>query len=111
MIVNLVEGGWWLLHGFSKNNGDNGSIDISHLLFADNALIFCGAHLGQIQSLRALLFCFETISGLSGNLSKSELVLVGVVPKAKKVNTLLGCKVSSLPLKYIGLALGASFKS
>ncbi|KAF5472696.1 hypothetical protein F2P56_009390 [Juglans regia] len=103
-ILGLVEGGF--LYGFSVGNGDYGSIDISHLLFANNTLIFYGGNLGHIQSLRALL-CFEVVSDLRVNLSKSELVPVEVVPD--EVN-LLGCKVSSLPNKYLGSPLGNSFK-
>ncbi|XP_041011404.1 uncharacterized protein LOC121255192 [Juglans microcarpa x Juglans regia] len=106
MIESLVEGG--LLHGFSVGNGD---LNISHFLFVDDTLIFCGAHLGHIQAFRVLLLCFADVSGLNINLSKSELVLVGDVHDAENFATLLGCKLSSLPMKYRGLPLGASFKS
>ncbi|KAG2701560.1 hypothetical protein I3760_06G051600 [Carya illinoinensis] len=67
----------------------NGSLNISHLLFAGDTLIFCGAHLGYIQSLRALLFCFEAASGLKVNLSKSELVSVGNVHEVAVLAALL----------------------
>lgn len=44
------------------------------------------------------------------NLAKSELVLVGNVIKVEGLANILGCRVSSLPMKYLGLPLGASFK-
>ena len=44
------------------------------------------------------------------NLSKSELVPVGQVPNVNELAGVLGCKVSALPLTYLGLPLGASFK-
>ena len=44
------------------------------------------------------------------NLGKSELVLVGGVHNLEDLVGLLGCGQSSLPLKYLGLPLGAKFK-
>lgn len=53
---------------------------------------------------------FEAISGLKINLEKSELILVGRVPIMEELVDILGCKVGSLPSKYLGLPLGATFK-
>lgn len=62
MIEGLVEGG--SLNGFSMGNrGYDGSIDISHLLFVDDTLIFCDANIGHSQSLRALLFFLKLFRG------------------------------------------------
>ena len=82
----------------------------SHLLFADATLIFCEPNLEQILILRMILIWFEAVSGLKINLGKSELVPVGEVPNMLELVEILGCRVSSLPLKYLGLPLGASFK-
>uniref|UniRef100_A0A2N9GLC7 Isopropylmalate dehydrogenase-like domain-containing protein n=1 Tax=Fagus sylvatica TaxID=28930 RepID=A0A2N9GLC7_FAGSY len=49
-------------------------------------------------------------SGLKINLSKSELVPVGPVPNVPELAGIMGCSVASLPLTYLGLPLGASFK-
>ncbi|XP_041019121.1 uncharacterized protein LOC121261047 [Juglans microcarpa x Juglans regia] len=106
MIEGMVDGG--LLHGFSVGNGD---LNISHLLFVDATLIFCGAHLGQVQDLRALLLCFAVVSRLSINLAKSKIVPVGATPDVEIFASTIGCKISSLLMKYLGLPLGASFKS
>lgn len=81
------------------------------LIFLLTILIFCGAHLGHIQSLGALLLCFKVVSGLSVNLLKFELVLVGIVPEPMTLASLSGCKVSSLLMMYLGLPLDSSFKS
>ncbi|KAG6646008.1 hypothetical protein CIPAW_08G163600 [Carya illinoinensis] len=66
---------------------------------------------GQIQVLHAMLLCFEAVSGLKVNLDKSKMVAVGVVPNITSLACLLDCKVSSLPLKYFALLLGATFKA
>jgi hypothetical protein len=44
------------------------------------------------------------------NLDKSVLVPVGLVDNMDDLADILGCGVSSLPLKYLGLPLGAPFK-
>lgn len=54
---------------------------MSHLLFADDTLIFCDADLSQIAKLLDILLLFEAVSGLNINLGKSELVLSGEVSK------------------------------
>lgn len=69
-----MDGGFLL--GSYVGNGNYGSLDINHLLFANDTLIFCGANQDNIQSLRALLLCFQVISGLKVNPTKFKLVLV-----------------------------------
>lgn len=54
---------------------------------------------------------FEAASGLKINLAKSVLVHMGHVDNMDELAGILGCGVSSLPLKYIGLPLGAPFKA
>ena len=52
----------------------------------------------------------EEMSGLRINLGKSELVPVGDVLNFPDLVEILGCRESALPLKHLGLPLGASFK-
>ena len=73
-------------------------------------LIFCDADLDQILILRMILIWFEAVLGLKINLGKSELVPVGVVCNIDLLLNVLGCKQGSLPMKYLGLPLGANFK-
>jgi hypothetical protein len=87
------------------------AFNISHLLFADDTLIFCGANPDHLHSLHCLFLCFEVVSGLRINLAKSELVPVGNVTNVEGMASILGCRVSSLPMKYLGLPLGALFKA
>ena len=60
--------------------------------------------------MRAILARFEVVSGLRINLGKSELVPIGVVHNMDVLVGMLGCWQSSLPLRYLGLPLGAKFK-
>ncbi|GMP91881.1 hypothetical protein CsSME_00042358 [Camellia sinensis var. sinensis] len=86
-------------------------LTVSHLFYADNALIFCDADVAQIGHLRCVLFCFEAVSGFRVNLAKSELIPMGEVVRTPVLATILGCKVVPLPVSYLGLPLGASFKA
>jgi hypothetical protein len=104
MIYVAVNGG--LLEGFKVCNAI-----FSHLLFADDTLIFCSAHSAQLRYLRSLFLLFEAASGLKVNLAKSNLIPVGNVDQLGRLAGILGCGVASLPVKYLGLPLGASYKS
>ncbi len=50
-------------------------------------------------------------SGLRVNLSKRKLVPVEDVANVQGLTNILGCKVGSLLLTYLGLPLGSSFKA
>jgi len=65
----------------------------------------------HLHYLRVLFLCFEAVLGLKINLAKSVLVLVGYVDNMDELARILGCGVSSLPLKYLGLPLGDPFKT
>jgi hypothetical protein len=59
--------------------------------------------------MRCLFLCFEVVSGLEINLAKSKLVSMGNVDNVDGLTGIRG--VSSLPLKYLGLLLGAFYKA
>ncbi|XP_075658607.1 uncharacterized protein LOC142628380 [Castanea sativa] len=63
-----------------------------------------------VHALRGILSRFEEVSGLKINLGKSELVPIGDVPNLHELVEILGCRESTLPLKYLGLPLGATFR-
>ena len=45
------------------------------------------------------------------NVSKSELVPIGEVNNVHALAEMLGCRIGSLPMTYLGMPLGASHKS
>jgi hypothetical protein len=46
------------------------------------------------------------VSSLKINLAKSELVPLSVVEDVEGLACILGCRISSLPMKYLGLLFG-----
>uniref|UniRef100_A0A2N9F8F9 Reverse transcriptase zinc-binding domain-containing protein n=1 Tax=Fagus sylvatica TaxID=28930 RepID=A0A2N9F8F9_FAGSY len=99
-----------MLSGFSVGGVDSFPLEISHLQFAEDTLIFCEADSDQPFHLRSILVWFEATLGLWVNLGKSELVQVGDVPFLEELADILGCKTMTLPMKYLGQPLGAKFK-
>ena len=99
-----------LLSGFTVGSSVEREVMVSHLLFADDTLIFCDADPSKIEHPGCVLTWFEAIFGLKINLGKSEMVPVGEVPNMEELACILGCKQASLPMKYLGLPLGAKFK-
>jgi hypothetical protein len=99
-----------LISGFSVGSSEQDRVNVSHLLFADDTLVFCRANASQIRHIGGSLVCFEAIAGLKVNLSKSVLVPVGSLGDVDQFAGLLGCGTGDLPLKYLGLPLGTSFE-
>jgi hypothetical protein len=99
------------LEGFSVDNSNASGLKVSHVLFADDTLVFCGATRDQLYHLKGVLLCFEAVSRLRINLGKSEIVPVGPVADVENLVQVLGGRIASLPMKYLGLPLGARYKS
>ncbi|CAL5439736.1 unnamed protein product [Camellia sinensis] len=99
MELNLLKG---VSIGFNQ-------VRLSHLQFADDSLLFCEAELSEVLALKRLLRCFEMASGLKINYHKSVVCGVGVsISELAVFASLLNCKTQTLPLKYLGLPLGAN---
>ena len=58
------------------------------------------------------LATFEEVLGLKINLGKSKLVPIGNVPNInmEEIVEMLGSRLSSLPLKYLDLLVGDTYK-
>jgi len=49
--------------------------------------------------------------GFSINLGKSKIVMVGEIQNIQGLANDCGCRITSLPMKYLGLPLGVPFKA
>ena len=74
-------------------------------------ILFCDASREQLLSVRLVLSCFQAFTGLKVNIGKSEIVSVGEVNNLDALTNIFQCKVGSLPMKYLGMPLGTSFKT
>ncbi|KAJ9682618.1 hypothetical protein PVL29_018523 [Vitis rotundifolia] len=108
-LKRAVEGGF--LSGCRVKGRREEGVLISHLLFADDTLVFCNPSQDHLTYLSWLLMWFEAVSGLRINLEKSELIPVGRVENMDELAWDFGCRVGSLPTTYLGMPLGAPFKS
>jgi len=99
------------LEGFQITNARAESLLISHLLFADDTLFFYKPYESNLGYLRSILLLFEAMSGLQVNLAKSVLIPIGEVLDLPQLAHFFGCRVDSLPSTYLGIPLGASYKS
>ena len=105
LVDRAVEGGFISGYKFKGRNGSERQI--THLLFANDTLVFCEDTEDQMVYLSWILAWFEAMSGLSINLNKSSLIPVGRVENVENLAMELGCKIGYLPAEYLGLPLGA----
>ncbi|KAK4389823.1 putative ribonuclease H protein [Sesamum angolense] len=78
---------------------------VSHLLFADDTLIFCQATKEAMRCIRGILEKYERASGQLINLDKSSIFFSSNTSHEDRMEmaTLLGVRIDSMPAKYLGL--------
>ena len=108
-LKRAVDGGF--LSGCRVKGRSEEGVQISHLLFVDDTLVFCQASQDHLTYLSWLLMWFEAMLGLRINLEKSELIPVGRVENIDDLDLDFGCRLGSLPSTYLGLPLVVPFKS
>nr|XP_029145738.1 uncharacterized protein LOC114924657 [Arachis hypogaea] len=85
------------------------SVELSHLQFADDTILFCPPDNETMQNYKRLLRWFELMSGLSINFDKSSLIPLNCEEQwVQRMCSLWGCKEDTLPVKYLGVPLGAN---
>nr|XP_023905538.1 uncharacterized protein LOC112017298 [Quercus suber] len=100
-----------LIRGFHVGAVNFVDVRISHLLFVEDTILFCDASREQMMSIRLAFSCFQAFTGLKVNVGKSEIVPVGEVNNLDALANILQYRVGNLPIKYLGMPLGTSFKS
>nr|XP_025674239.1 uncharacterized protein LOC112774162 [Arachis hypogaea] len=85
------------------------NIELSHLQFADDTILLCPPDEETVRNYKRLLRCFEMMSSLSINFEKSNLIPVNCRPEwVTRMCQLLGCQETALPVRYLGISLGAN---
>ena len=108
LINRAVDGNY--LSGIRVANGRGEDLAISHILYADDTLIFCEDDIEQLKFLSWIMMWFEAMSGLKINLAKSEIIPIGPVNNLVKLASDLGCNIGSFATSNLGLPLGAKHK-
>ncbi|GKE78477.1 hypothetical protein Tco_1544597, partial [Tanacetum coccineum] len=85
----------------------NGSLTISNLFYADDAVFVGKWDMSNINTLVYVLKCFHMASGLQINMHKSKIIGIGVhtegVDLASKI---VGCSTFSSPFTHLGVKVG-----
>ena len=97
------------LRGFQVDSHSQGGMHISHLLFVDDAILFCDAMKEQLLDIRMVIIFFKAIIGLKVNIGKSEIVPMGMVGSLNALASVLGCNIGRLLIVYLGMPFGAHF--
>ena len=78
------------ISGCSIKGREGVVFSISHLLYADDTIIFCEAKEDQLLYLNWVLLWFEASSGLKINPNKSELIPTGAMENLDALAAELG---------------------
>ncbi|XP_015970212.1 uncharacterized protein LOC107493670 [Arachis duranensis] len=84
-------------------------VELSHLQFADDIILFCPPEDETMKNYKRLLRWFELISGLNINFEKSSLIPINCEEQwVRSMCRMWGCKEANLPVKYLGVPLEAN---
>lgn len=81
-----------MIRGIKVGRG-GGQLEITHLFFGDNTLIFYQSKEEMILNLRCILLCFQAVSRLNISLQKFELVILRSKGNGDRLALTLGCKI------------------
>ncbi|WMV24735.1 hypothetical protein MTR67_018120 [Solanum verrucosum] len=109
MLKTAHTKGW--IRGFNVANEGNLRLEVTHLQYADDTLIFCDAEESQLKILRVILILFEATSGLHINWRKSLIFPINEVNRMQHLTEILGGEIGKLPTVYLGMPLGDKSKS
>lgn len=81
-------------------------MNLTHLCFADDLMIFCHGDIHSLNLVKNVLCKFEEWSGLKANPLKSNIFLGGVsTEERKELVDVLNFQEGTLPIKYLGVPL------
>ncbi|XP_021769724.1 uncharacterized protein LOC110733966 [Chenopodium quinoa] len=81
---------------------------LTHLMFADDLLMFSRADAGFVSHFFQAFTKFSEASGLSANLDKSEVYFWGLsIDEQATLRALIGVAPGSIPFRYLGVPLSS----
>lgn len=90
------------LHPMSKG------LKLTHLIFAEDLMIFCNGDVSSIQRVMEALRHFNSATGLVANEEKSNIFLAGIAESVQaEILDITGFSEGSLPIRYLGLPLSS----
>ncbi|WMV12004.1 hypothetical protein MTR67_005389 [Solanum verrucosum] len=110
-MLKIAQEKLWL-RGFKVSSRVGADMEITHLQYADDTLVFYDANRNQFKILRVIFVLFEAISGIHINWNNSFLYPVNemksLIPSLARI---LGGRTGDLPTTYLGMPLGSKSKS
>ncbi|XP_020271020.1 uncharacterized protein LOC109846208 [Asparagus officinalis] len=97
------------LTGNIQNIKKNKDLQVSHLLFADDMLVFCRANKRSFQGINYLLESLANNTGLNINRKKSKVFFSRGCSNKTKLCSIVEMSRGSLPVKYLGLPLSINY--
>lgn len=92
-----------VIHGVVPELVEGG---LTHMQYVDDTILFLQYSKEDIINLKFILFCYEEMSVMRINYSKSEIFTVGLSEElGQEVANAFNCKLSNFPMKYLGLPI------
>lgn len=85
--------------------------EVTHVQFADDALIVINNDVESIKAVKNILLSFQLLSGLKVNFSKSKIYSRRVgAHLLQQGSSIMGCEIGNWPFNYLGVTIGPSPK-
>ena len=91
--------------GYIHYHPKAGDLSVSHLMFADDVMIFFDGGSSSMHGISETLDDFADWSGLKVNKDKSQLFQAGLDPTDQVISSAYGFPLGTLPIRYLGLPL------
>ncbi|KAG7533165.1 Reverse transcriptase zinc-binding domain [Arabidopsis thaliana x Arabidopsis arenosa] len=91
--------------GYINYHPKTSELEISHLMFADDVMIFFGGDSSSLHGIYETLEDFAGWSGLHMNRGKTQLFHAGLSLSESTALASYGFTLGSLPIRYLGLSL------